>query len=317
MSPKKQGNDKILAKQIREAIQRSGYLIEQRVEPIIRQSFGYVQTNPIYKDPDTDKSCELDISGLSASILDENKPSCIFPMLLCECENNSQPIVFFTTESFIPYLLRDDLKVSGIPVKFWDSDKNRYTNFADFIGMEEFHHYCETKIATQYCTFQKKKEKEKPTWIALHSEEQHDTFNKLIKGIDYEIAKHFGSYRLPDEVSKEYVNVQIYYPLIILQGDLYSACLSNNRLILKKEKHLKFSKQFFPLHKNEPETYQIDVIVESYLPKYLKMIEAEVDKISKIFQQKKDLVSLSIQKIVDDIGKAGVDLSLYRNYLEL
>lgn len=309
------GDDKIATKQMKEAIQRSGYLIEQRVEPIIRQSFGYVQTNPIYKDPDTGKSCELDISALSASILDKNKLSCIFPMLLCECENNSQPIVFFTTESFIPYLLRDDLKVSGIPVKFWDSNENRYMDFADFIGMEEFHHYCETKIATQYCTFQKKKEKS--GWIALHSEEQHDTLNKLIKGIDYEIAKHFGSYRLPDEVSKEYVNVQIYYPLIILQGDLYSACLNNNRLILKKEKHLKFHKQFFPSHKSEPEPYQIDVIVESHLPKYLKMIAAEVDKISKVFQQKNDLVSLSIQKIIDDIGKAGVDLSLYRNYLEL
>ena len=315
MSPEEQGNDKIPTKQMRESIQRSGYLIEQRVEPIIRQAFGYVQTNPIYKDSDTGKSCELDISALSASILDKNKPSCIFPMLLCECENNSQPIVFFTTESLIPYLLRDDLKVSGIPVKFWDSNKKRYNGFADFTGMEEFHHYCDTKIATQYCTFQKKKAKS--GWIALHSEEQHDTFNKLIKGIDYEIVNHFGSYYLPDEVSKEYVNVQIYYPLIILQGDLYSACLHNNRLVLRKEKHLKFRKEFFPSHKNEPETYQIDVIVESYLPKYLKMIEAEVAKISKVFQQKNDLVSLSIQKIIEDIKKAEADLSLYRKYLEL
>jgi len=315
MSPKEQGNDKIPTKQIRESIQRSGYLIEQRVEPIIRQSFGYVQTNPIYKDPDTGKSCELDIFALSASILYKNKYSCIFPILLCECENNSQPIVFFITESFIRYLLRSDLKVSGIPVKFWDSNHNRYTDFADFIGMEEFHHYCDTKIATQYCTFQKKKDKS--GWFALHSEEQHDTFNKLIKGTDYEIVKHFECYRLPDEVSKEDVNVQIYYPLVILQGDLYSARLHNNRLILKKERHLKLHKQFFPSHKNEPETYQIDVIVESYLPKYLKMIEAEVDKISKVFQQKNGLVSLSIQKIIDDIRKAGVDLSLYRKYLEL
>jgi len=314
MSPKKQGNDKIPTKQMRESIQRSGYLIEQRVEPIIRQSFGYVQTNPIYKDPDTSKSCELDISALSASILDENKHSCIFPMLLCECENNSQPVVFFTTESFIPYLLRGDLKVSGIPVKFWDSNENRYTDFADFIGMEEFHHYCETKIATQYCTFQKKKDKS--GWISLHSEEQHDTINKLIKAVDYEIADDFSNRYLPNKIQKECVNIQIYYPLIILQRDLYSARLHNNRLILKKENHLKFRKQFFPSHRNEPEKYQIDVIVESYLPKYLKMIEAEVDKISKVFQQKNDVVSLSIQKIIEDIKKAEAEPNSYRKYLE-
>jgi len=314
VSPKEQGNGKIATKQIKEAIQQSGYLIEQRVEPIIRQSFGYVQTNPIYKDPDTGKSCELDISALSASILDANKFSCIFPMLLCECENNSQPTVFFTTEEFIPYLLRDDLKVSGIPVKFWDNNRNRYMDFADFTGMEGFHHYCDTKIATQYCTFQKKKDKS--GWLALHSEEQHDTLSKLIKGIDYEIVKHFESYYLPDEVSKEYVNVQIYYPLIILQEGLYSAYLHNNRLILRKENHLKFRKEFFPSHKNERETYQIDVVVESYLPKYLKMIEAEVDKISEVFQQKNDLVSLSIQKIIEDIKKAEAEPNSYRKYLE-
>jgi len=314
VSPKEQGNGKIATKQIKEAIQQSGYLIEQRVEPIIRQSFGYVQTNPIYKDPDTGKSCELDISALSASILDANKFSCIFPMLLCECENNSQPTVFFTTEEFIPYLLRDYLKVSGIPVKFWDNNRNRYMDFADFTGMEGFHHYCDTKIATQYCTFQKKKDKS--GWLALHSEEQHDTLSKLIKGIDYEIVKHFESYYLPDEVSKEYVNVQIYYPLIILQEGLYSAYLHNNRLILRKENHLKFRKEFFPSHKNERETYQIDVVVESYLPKYLKMIEAEVDKISEVFQQKNDLVSLSIQKIIEDIKKAEAEPNSYRKYLE-
>jgi len=62
---------------MRESIQLSGYLIEQRVEPIIRQSFGYVQTNPIYKDPDTGKSCEIDISSLSASILYKDERSFI------------------------------------------------------------------------------------------------------------------------------------------------------------------------------------------------------------------------------------------------
>ena len=56
--------------------------------------------------------------------------------------------------------------------------------------------------------------------------------------------------------------------------------------------------------------------MESYLPKYLKMIEAEVDKISKVFQQKNDVVSLSIQKIIEDIKKAEAEPNSYRKYLE-
>jgi hypothetical protein len=138
----------------------------------------------------------------------------------------------------------------------------------------------------------------------LHSDEQHDTFNKLIKAVNYEIDKHFGSWHLPDKAEEEPVNVQVYYPLVILQGDLFCASLKNNRLILKKSNHIQFRKQFISSNKNEAETYQIDVIVESYLPSYLKTVEAEVEKLKVAFQKKKGLVFTSIQKIIEETKKA-------------
>jgi len=104
MSSKRQiGDGRIATKQMKEAIQQSGYLLEQRVEPIIRQAFGYVETNPVFRDPDTGKSREIDIRALGGVGVYRKEGSFIFPMLLCECENNSQPIVFFTSESPISF----------------------------------------------------------------------------------------------------------------------------------------------------------------------------------------------------------------------
>jgi hypothetical protein len=57
-------DSRIATKQMKKAIHQSGYLLEQRVEPIIRQTFGYVETNPIFGDPDTGKSREIDICAL-------------------------------------------------------------------------------------------------------------------------------------------------------------------------------------------------------------------------------------------------------------
>ncbi|MFQ6115085.1 MAG: hypothetical protein ACE5NG_13560 [bacterium] len=43
-------------KQMKEAIQRSGYLLEQRVEPILSEEGYFVQTNPVFPDPESGKS---------------------------------------------------------------------------------------------------------------------------------------------------------------------------------------------------------------------------------------------------------------------
>lgn len=148
------------------------------------------------------------------------------------------------------------------------------------------------------------------------SEEQHDTLNSLIKAVDYEVDRHFRDWALPEKIGEEDINIQIYYPLLILQGDLYSAHLKNNRLILKKAKHVQFRKQFLSSYKNGVETYQIDVIVEDYLSRYLKIVQSEIEDIKKVLQRKKTKVFESIEKIVQETKEGGKELDSYRKYLE-
>lgn len=297
---------------MREAIQRSGYLLEQRVEAVLTKEWAFVQTNPIFPDPDTGKSREIDIDAISATQIYKKGYNFVFPILLCECVNNPQPVVFFTRESLVSFLHHEQVRVSGIPVKFWKEDG--YVSFSEFTGMEKFHHYCEGSTATQYCTFQLKKDKS--SWMALHAEEQHEIFSSLLKAIDYEIAQHFDSWYLPDKVDEEGVNVQAYYPLVILQGSLYSASLKNNHLFLRKSKHIQFRKQLFLSRTNKVETYQINVIVEEYLPDYLRIIHSEMKRVKSIFQRRKADVLLSIKKIVEEAKKLKKKPKSYREFLE-
>jgi len=205
-----------------------------------------------------------------------------------------------------------EVKVSGIPVKFWQKDG--YISFSEFTGMERFQHYCKEKVSTQYCTFQWKKDKS--SWIALHDEEHHNTFSSLIKALDYEITKHYDGWEPPDKLEEEDINIQIYYPLVVLQGQLFAAELRRKGVTLKKVKHIQFRKEIFSSRINEVETYQIDVISEEYLHNYLKMIESEIEKIKKTFQRKREQVRISIEKIVQETRKSKKKIKSYREYLE-
>lgn len=311
MSQKK-NNTSISIKQIRDSIKRSGYLLEQRVEPIIDSRGYYIEANPVFKDSDTGKSREIDLRALTGLNIYKKEMGFIFPTILCECENNSQPVVFFTKESPLSFTYCYDLKVSGIPVQFWDN--SGYISLSDFTRMDKFHHYCKGDIATQYCSFQLKKDKS--SWIAFHDEEHHDTLDSLIKAVDYEVDSHFKDWILPEKINEENVSIQIYYPLLILQGDLYSAHLENTHLVLNKKKHIQFRKQFFSSYKNEVETYQIDVIVEQYLLDYLNIIEDEVEIIKRVLQRKKKKVLESIEKIVKEAKEGKKVQNSYRKYLE-
>src|SRR5713226_5449230 len=100
------------------AIRRSGYLIEQRVEfPLVAHGY-YVQTNPVYPDANTGKTREYDIDAISAVRVFKDTYDFVFQTLLIECQNNPQPIVFFTKKSQIPFMHHYEVKVAGIPTKF-------------------------------------------------------------------------------------------------------------------------------------------------------------------------------------------------------
>ena len=69
-------------KDIKDALNNSGYLLEQRICPILEENGYYTETNVPYEDIDSGKSCEFDVLATKLEFVQGNGPDSISVMLL-------------------------------------------------------------------------------------------------------------------------------------------------------------------------------------------------------------------------------------------
>jgi hypothetical protein len=301
---------KITRQEMVSAIESSGYLIEQRVEPILKKAGFLVHTNDVFKDDETGKTREIDLTAISGKVLFGNHM--LFPFLIIECENNKQPVVFFRNEATVSSLHHEDIKISGSPT-FLVKNENDLIPLSEALKLNKYHHYCQGTFSTQYCSFQFVEKGQTKKWIAVHPELQHDTFQNIVKCLNFNIDNHFANYELPEVGEDDVANIQLYYPILILQGDLFEAFLEKGTLKIESRKHIQYRKQI--VRHTEPITTQIDVITEDYLLEFIKIIESEVDRICGQLKRKKDDITFSLKIIVDELRETK-DPSEYRKILE-
>jgi hypothetical protein len=306
-------NEKINKGEMADAILRSGYLLEQRVEDALRSRGYFVSANDSYVDPDTGKAREIDIYATGAERV-SRKREFIFPKIICECENNSQPVVLFVKDSQISFLHYLEMKVAGMPSQCLSSGGNakELVPVQEFLGLGKYHHYCRGPVATQYCSFLRKRQ-QPFDWMAKHVDEHHESLTKLICALEFYIDEYYRGYSPPKKDEVELVNLEFYYPLLILEGPLYKAQLKRDRLVLSRTYHAQFRKEYHVRGKGV--TYQIDVIAERFLTKYLDLIEEEMQKTVSVMKRKKAVVRASIDLMVSKAKKKRPPES-YRSVLE-
>jgi hypothetical protein len=129
---------KITRAEIKDALLRSGYLIEARVEAYVRSRWkALVDTNASYQDPDTGKPREIDLFALGARKVGPEELDMLFTFLVVECVNNPNPMVLLTKEAQSSFLHHNDIKFSGLPVKIRSGPK-RWKSLADYLGMQKY-----------------------------------------------------------------------------------------------------------------------------------------------------------------------------------
>lgn len=144
----------ITLNEAKEALQRSGYLLESRLETVLSKRHYYVEANEAYPDPESGKARELDLYAMSAHRAGPDDHDFIFHVLLVECINNPQPVVFLTKNPQAGFLHHQDIKMAGLPVKIPDEkQRNQWESLSDFLDMSKYHHYCRGRVATQFCSF--------------------------------------------------------------------------------------------------------------------------------------------------------------------
>ena len=143
--------------EIKDAILRSGYLLETRIEELLREQWGFVEANSVYIDPVTGKTRELDIYTLRADKAGPDEFDYLFTSLLIECVNNPYPLICFTKEPLMDFFHHHNVKVAGLPTKILEAampkkkgetdnkgekDEDTWQGLADYLGMDKYHHYC-------------------------------------------------------------------------------------------------------------------------------------------------------------------------------
>ena len=293
-------SEKITRAEMKDALLRSGYLLELRVESILRERWGYVETNATYSDKETGKSREFDLYGLSAHKVGSEDLDFIFGVLLIECINNPQPLAILTKEPLVGFLHHQEVKLAGLPVKIPNRGfRNGWQRMSEYLGMEGFHHYCNGRVGTQYCSFIKKKSGRNDEWMAMHEGSHYDSFRKLCDVTDYYVDKHFKSWRFG---GPEHVNIEFYYPLVIVQGDLVEAHETKRSVGFRAAEHIQL-RQSVAVNGKEM-NYQIDVIRERYLPKYLEMVGVELEKVARLLRRRRKEVRSAMDLIVEEAKNA-------------
>ena len=297
MAKTQQPQSKITKTQALQALLQSGYLLESRIESLLRERHYLVEANSVYTDPLTSKSRELDLYALSGQNLWKDHSS-LWPYLLVECVNNPQPIAFLTKKPQVPFYFRNDIKMSGLPVKILETgEEESWEMLSDFLHMDEYHHSCRGRVASQFCSFNQKKGTS--DWMAFHEDGHFDCIQKLCDAVDYFSVRHFKDW-VPGAV--EPVNLQIYYPIIVFQGSLFDIHSSKRSVRLYDAKHIQYRQP--TIIKGVEGDYQIDIVTESYFPQFLNTIEDEIDKMVRQMRRHKVQIQRSIEAIVALAKKA-------------
>jgi hypothetical protein len=265
----------ISKEQIKIALQNSGYLLEDRVNQILKKNNWSTTPNARFKDLKTGIEREVDVVAYKYLEYDYPEMDFINSTLLIECMNNKEPVVFF--ENLEPLISRiAALNFVILNETFWNilsSAQNELKSKQKFI------------YSSQYCSFQKVPKLVKQFndgWIALHPDIKHDSINSLFQYIQFQRFHH-------ENVTndKEYIKGFYFRPLIVLQGELLSV-KQGEKLEIKSQNHIKFQ---VALTDNNGRYFDIDVITENYLPKYLDHIKKEDEVIGKMTEKyREDLI---------------------------
>lgn len=251
-------------KEIKEALYRSGYLLESRVSNWFTNNDFSVEPNFTFFDPTSQKSREIDLSVETNAKLCETKEKVqVNTDFIIETINNDRPVVFFSNRKYVD----TDTVFSSINyLSKFPGTQNDYMFLIDHLKL----HYFNNLLATQYCSFQEKKKnkREDVEWMAYHPEDLYDTFRKLLfssKSVRNKWVEIFDD--------NNWHRLFRFQPLVIITSDLLEAEVEGKNVNLIKKKMIPFV--FNYSFETEHYSIIIDIITEDYLDSYILKMKNE------------------------------------------
>ena len=247
-------------KEILEALNRSGYMLESEITKQLADLGFFVESNQTTLDPLTGKSREIDLLAEFYEYDREKTDNKIVAStrFVFEIKNNTFPFVLLTKMEFSPNIeIWDALKiVSTIPEGV---DFSVYSGFYELlIGKNN------KELFTQYCSFSKKKANEE--LMALHPENIYAGLSKITHFCE-EVLENRVRERT-DRHIEEYLRNFLYLPVLLIKEDLYELEISQSGTRLKK---VECSRLIFNYHyRQEPKSSIVYIVTKEGLSDFIK-----------------------------------------------
>lgn len=205
---------------ILEAVQASGYLMEQEVASKLEALGFHVRPAMAFKDKDEGKSREIDVSAFDRFLVDEERKIVGFCEILAECKQSSNPFVFLTRnkstydESWVPPSL-------DFPLPEYEARKDQGNGRAliqstpafrelGFQAVNSFHTL--PRKAVQFCRI----DRSGGGWSANHNGLYDAIFLPLIKAL---LARKADT--KPRGGKDDYRYARFFFPIVVVRGKIY------------------------------------------------------------------------------------------------
>ncbi len=258
-------------KELLEAIERSGYLLEsQTVKHLVSKGY-FVESNVSILDPHTNKSREIDLVAEFYEY-DEKVARCKVAAkthFIFEIKNNLYPIVLLTQMEYSPNnpIWEGLREITTIPQGLeYDSYSGYYEKL-----LEE-----KDSMFTQYCSFQNKKGNNQEL-MAIHPDNLHSGFSKILQYCD-ESVERWDRDKNSETYYDEYFRHFLYVPILLVRDGLYELDINKNNLTNLKK--VDISRLVFNYHRNSVPMISIIYVMtqnglDSFLQKF-RGIEKEI-----------------------------------------
>jgi hypothetical protein len=255
-------------KELIEALERSGYLLESEISEVLNKSGFITENNQVIVDPHTGKSREIDLTAEFFNFRDRTRlTKCVSKVrFVFEIKNNAAPLVLLTKFENSPNL------EDWLGLKRWETipkglNSVYYTGYWDKLILTK-----RGSIFTQYSSFQRKKANEQ--LMALHPDNLHEGLSKITQFCEEAIDR-----KVSVEPEDGYWRDFLYIPVLLLADDLYELHSSGiNKYKLKK---VQTSMLVYNYHfKNEASMAYVYVVTKKGFKKFIELIlkiEEEVE----------------------------------------
>jgi hypothetical protein len=128
--------------------------------------------------------------------------------------------------------------------------------------------------------------------MAWHDEAHFDAFRKLSAAVDHAVTDHFRRWTFNGD---EPINIQLYYPVLVVQGELFEARPGRGTVHLERRGHIPLRRSEFVAE--EERDYQIDVVQERHLLRFVGLVERESSRMARLLRRRHREVQRAIERI--------------------